>query len=170
MGSTATHTAVTGEAPAGTYSGVAFKVGVPSDMNHLDPVTDPAPLQQTGMSWAWQFGYKFIKADGAVGGEGFNFHLGSTGCPGENAEQPPNGPCVNQNVMEVELAMDPAEDVIVADVGRVLRDADVAVNTPDTAPGCMSFPGDPECNTIFPKLGLPFDAVDPGDQEFFSVE
>lgn len=170
MGSSSTHTAVTGEAPAGDYTGVAFVVGVPFEMNHLDPVTDPAPLQQTGMSWAWQFGYKFIKADGAVGGEGFNVHLGSTGCPGETAEQPPTGPCVNPNLMEVALEMDLAEDTIVADVGRVLRDADVAVNTPDTAPGCMSFPGDPECNTIFPKLGLPFDAIDAGDQEFFSVE
>ena len=163
MGSSSTHTAVTGEAPAGDYTGVSFKVGVPFDMNHLDPVTDPAPLQQSGMSWAWQFGYKFIKADGAVGGEGFNLHLGSTGCPGEAAEQPPTGPCVNPNLMEVKLEMDLADGVIVADVGRVLRDADVAVNTPDTAPGCMSFPGDPECNTIFPKLGLPFDAIDAGD-------
>lgn len=170
MGSTSTHTTVTGAIAAGEYVGVSFKVGVPFEMNHLDPVTDPAPLKQTGMSWAWQFGYKFIKADGSVGGQGFNLHLGSTGCPGDSAEQPPSGPCVNPNVVEVELALDPGADTIVADVGRVLRDVDIAVNTPDTAPGCMSFPGDPECNTVFPKLGLPFDEVAAGVQEFLSVE
>lgn len=170
MGSPTTHTTVTGEVPAGDYSGISFKLGVPFEMNHLDPASDPAPLQQSGMSWAWQFGYKFLKADGVVAGEGFNLHLGSTGCPGDSPEQPPTGACVNPNVLAVELAFDPAVDTIVADVGRVLRDADVTTNTADTAPGCMSFPEDPECNTIFPKLGLPFDDIQAGAQELFSVE
>jgi uncharacterized repeat protein (TIGR04052 family) len=171
MGSPTTHTSVTGQAPSGEYSGISFKLGVPFEMNHLNPATDPAPLQQSGMSWAWQFGYKFLKADGIVGGEGFNLHLGSTGCPGDSSEQPPTGECVNPNVVAIELApFDPAADTIVVDVGRVLRDADLTVNTPDTAPGCMSFPGDPECNTVFPKLGLPFGDIAAGEQELFSVE
>ena len=34
----------------------------------------------------------------------------------------------------------------------------------------MSFPGDPECDTIFAKLGLPFEAVPAAAQTFFHVE
>jgi uncharacterized repeat protein (TIGR04052 family) len=170
MGSATTHTAVTGTVAPGTYSGVRFKLGVPFDQNHLDPAAPIAPLDQSGMSWAWQFGYKFVKIDGTVAGEGFNLHLGSTGCPGDSFETPPAEPCANPNIPTVEMAFDPASDTIVADVATLLADVDVATNTTDTAPGCMSFPGDPECDTIFPKLGLPFGIIEAGPQALFAVE
>lgn len=171
MGSAATHTAVTGTVPAGTVAtGVKFKVGVPYAQNHLDATTAEAPMNIPAMFWAWSSGYKFLKLDGVVGGNGFNLHLGSTGC-GTTGSTPPTEPCANPNVFEVELAgFDPAVDTVVADVARVLTDVDVTVNTAATAPGCMSFPGDPECDTILPKLGLPYGESPAGTQVLFSTE
>ncbi len=171
MGSTATYRALVGTVPPGEYRGLSFKLGVPFAKNHLDPAGAGAPYSDPGLSWAWQFGYKFVKADGVVGGEGFNLHVGSTGCPGADFEQPPTGPCVNPNLATIELtSFDPTVDTVVADVGAVLAGEDLTVNTADTAPGCMSFPGDPECDTIFAKLGLPFETVPPAAQTFFHVE
>lgn len=170
MGTAATYTTVVGTAPAGTYLGLRFKLGVPFAKNHLDPAGAPAPLGEPGMLWAWQSGYKFLKTDGQVGALGFNLHVGSTGCPGNAPTQPPTGPCTNPNVVDVVLpAFALGTSTVVADTGPVLAGVDVSVNTAMTAPGCMSFPDDPECTTIFPKLGLPFGAIPAGTQVLFTV-
>jgi uncharacterized repeat protein (TIGR04052 family) len=170
MGTTGTHTAITGTVPPGSYTGVAFRVGVPFAQNHLDGTTAPAPLNVPAMYWAWSSGYKFLKADGAVDGRGFNLHLGSTGC-GTTGATPPTAPCASPNVADVSLpAFAVGTGTVVADIGAVLADADVAVNTENTAPGCMSFPGDAECDTILPKLGLQYGANPAGTQAFFTVK
>jgi uncharacterized repeat protein (TIGR04052 family) len=169
-GSAATHTAVVGTVPAGTVvTGVRFKVGVPFALNHLDATTAAPPLNVPAMYWAWASGYKFVRIDGVVGGAGFNLHLGTTGC-GTTGSTPPTEPCASPNVFEVSLpGFDPAAEIVVADVAPVLADVDLAVNTPSTAPGCMSFPGDPECTTILPKLGLPYGEAPAGDQRLFTA-
>lgn len=169
MGSTGTHTTVTGSAPAGTYTGIKFKVGVPFAKNHLDVATSAAPLNIPAMYWAWSSGYKFLKADGAVNNAGFNLHLGSTGCNGTGTT-PPTAACTNPNIMDVSLTgYSPGSSVVVADVARALTGVDVSVNTVATAPGCMSFPNDPECNTVLPKLGLAYGANPAEAQTLFAV-
>ena len=169
-GDAATYTTLTGTVPVGSYDGVAFTLGIPADRNHLDPALATAPYNAPGMLWAWQAGYKFVKIDGVVGGAGFNRHVGSTGCPGTDPQQPPTGACANPNRAAITLTgFDPATDTIVADIAPVLAGEDVAVNTAMTAPGCMSFPGDPECDTIFPKLGLPYGSAPAGTQLLFTV-
>lgn len=171
QGTTATHPALVGTVPAGSYDGISFKVGVPVDMNHLDPLTFTAPLDAPGMLWGWRGGFKFIKADGVVGGNGFNLHVGATGCPMGDPQTPPETPCTNANVMDVTFAsFDPANDTIVADVGAVLDTVDVSVNTATTAPGCMSAPTDPECVAVFPRLGLAVGDTPAGTQVFLTVE
>jgi uncharacterized repeat protein (TIGR04052 family) len=96
---------ITGTVPVGNYTGVVFSTAVPTDLNHEDPTTLPAPLQAGNMTWGWLYGYKFIKAEvlqvlpaseamdagsdagtdasadasAPVPGAGL-FHLGSTGC------------------------------------------------------------------------------------------
>lgn len=172
VGTAATHTALTGTVPAGTYTGITFKVGVPFAHNHLDATTAQAPLNIPAMYWAWSSGYKFLKADGAVMGSptAFNLHLGSTGC-GTTGATPPSAPCTNPNVVEVTLTgYAPATSTVVADVARLLGDVDITTNTASTAPGCMSFPGDPECNTVLPKLGLAYGGNPAGAQQLFAVE
>jgi uncharacterized repeat protein (TIGR04052 family) len=171
MGTVATHPAITGTVPIGTtYTGVKLRIGVPFANNHLDATLAVAPMNVPAMYWAWSSGYKFIKADGTANGQGFSLHVGSTGCP-SSGTTPPGSPCASPNVIDVELTgFVPGTGVVVADVGRVLAEVDITVNTMDTAPGCMSFPGDPECDTVLPRLGLPYGAIPAGPQRFLSVE
>jgi len=172
MGTTGTHTMLTGTVPFGTtYTGVKFTVGVPFAKNHLDATTATAPLNVPAMYWAWSSGYKFVKIDGTagVGGPGFNVHLGSTGCAA-TGQTPPTAPCTSPNTFAVDVGFVPGESTIVADIGPVLTNVDITVNTAMTAPGCMSFPGDPECNTILPKLGLPYGSAPAGTQALFFSE
>jgi hypothetical protein len=85
--------------------------------------------------------------------------------------QPPTGACANPNRPAIALTgFDPATDTIVADVAPVLAGEDLTTNTPATAPGCMSFPGDPECDTILPRLGVPYGSAPAEAQRLFAVE
>ena len=38
--------------PAGEYTGLQFRVGVPPELNHLDAAVAPAPLNDPGLWWA----------------------------------------------------------------------------------------------------------------------
>jgi uncharacterized repeat protein (TIGR04052 family) len=171
MGSTATHTAITGTVPAGTeVLGVVFEVGVPFEHNHLDATLAVAPMNVPAMFWAWSSGYKFIKVDGTVNGNGFSLHVGSTGCAAQGTT-PPSAPCASPNVMSVSFpAIDLATNVIVADVARLLTGVDLTTNTAGTPPGCMSDPNDPECDTVMPKLGFAFAGNPAEPQQFLAVE
>jgi uncharacterized repeat protein (TIGR04052 family) len=158
-GTAATHTKITGTAPAGDYTGLRFTLGLPFEQNHQDATLAPAPLNDLGMFWGWQFGYLFARIEGATNGlpQGHNFHLGSTGCAPPKPGQNGSTGCANPNTLEVDLAgFTPGEVAVFVDLGSLFLDSDLDSNTPETAVGCMSFPGDPECEPIFGALGLPF--------------
>lgn len=185
-GTPATNTTVRGTAPAGTYVGLRFTLGVPFARNHGDPTTAPSPLNLTAMFWNWQGGYKFLKFDTATGGQpattappdprgggsasGFSVHLGSTECASASRTEPPSA-CRNPNRVTVQFdQFDPAQQVVVADIGAALAGANVDVNAPGTSPGCMSFLNDPDCPPVMAALGLGYGgAPAPGPQRFFTV-
>ena len=55
------------DAPAGSYSGIRFDIGVPRELNHLDATLQEAPLGvDAGMYWAWNPGYIFYRIEGQV--------------------------------------------------------------------------------------------------------
>jgi len=191
-GTVDTRDIVTGSVPQGQYKGVKFTIGVPFELNHSDPTLAPSPLNLTSMFWTWQAGYKFIKIDMATAGQpiaahgasgtghtppaagerkaagpaGFSIHLGSTMCQSPSRTTAPSV-CTNSNRMELAFdTFDPAKNVIVLDPAPVLAATNVDVNTPETSPGCMSFPKDPECNTVMPKLGLAYGSIPAAVQEF----
>jgi len=198
-GNAAMHKTVTGNVPAGQYTGVRFTVGVPFELNHISPLSAPSPLNMTAMFWSWQGGYKFIRAEVALvpkPGEatksfaetapaghpeapgnrsmrssGFPVHLGSTGCASATKTTAPADECKNPNRVLVNLpAFDPTKDVVIFDVGRLLASSDVTTNTPNTAPGCMSGENDPDCSPVMRALGLPFGNVSASEQAVFYRE
>jgi len=198
-GNAAMHAAVTGNVAAGQYTGVRFTVGVPFELDHISPLSAPSPLNMTAMFWSWQGGYKFIRAevalvpkpgeateppidaapsshpeapgDRAMRSSGFPVHLGSTGCASASKTTGPAEECKNPNRVLVNLpAFNPAKDVVIFDVGRLLAGSDVTTNTPNTAPGCMSGENDPDCIPIMRALGLPFGNVLASEQAVFYRE
>jgi uncharacterized repeat protein (TIGR04052 family) len=164
-------TVVEGSAPAGVYSGVRFVLGVPFARNHADASTAPSPLNLSSMFWSWNGGYKFLRADFNSTGQpgGFNIHLGSTGCNGATATTPPTS-CTAPNRPEYTVLLNPATEVIVADLASLLATTNVDVNQATTAPGCMSAPTDADCNEIFPRLSLAIGGIPAAAQNFFRVE
>jgi len=178
-GNAAMHAEVTGAVPRGRYTGVRFTVGVPFELDHLDPTVAPSPLNMTAMFWTWQSGYKFIRAEvlvvpsqafpaaaeareaqtqipaEGVRSRGFPVHIGSTGCGGTARTNAPPEECAHPNRTVVTLQdFDSVRDVVIFDIGRLLAGSDVTRNTPNTAPGCMSGEDDPDCVPIMKSLGI----------------
>jgi len=184
------NTTLRGTVPDGEYRGLEFEVGVPFDWNHGDPTTAPAPLNLTAMFWNWRGGYKFVKIEfapvmamgmnaarathseghGHGGPGGWMLHLGSTMCAAPEATTPPSEACANPNRVAVALPdFVPGESRVVIDPAAVVAGADLTQNTAETSPGCMSFPNDPDCNTVLPQLGLAFNAFPAEEQLLVSM-
>ena len=155
---------------AGPFTGIRFRLGVPFELNHADVSTAPAPLNIPGMFWNWNGGYKFLRIDGRTTGlpGGWRVHVGSTGCDGDGRGNVTA--CTGENRPEIELTgFDPTAGEIAVDVAALVSDSDLDSDA-GGMPGCMSGPGDTECEPIFHALGLPFEGSAPtGPQRFFRV-
>lgn len=172
-GSPGTNREVRGTAPDhDDYTGVEFIVGVPDAQNHLDGATAPAPLNAQGLWWSWAGGYKYIRLDVRPTTQTeFFYHLGATACSGDVAQ---GFTCQYDNLATVRLdGFDPDSDTIKVDAAAILAGVDVDKipdGMPDTLPGCMAFPGDPECPAMMAPLGLRFESDEAGAaQTVFSV-
>lgn len=163
-----THTDVTGSVtlnPGESVTGLAFKVGIPSALNHQNQVAAEAPFNLQPLFWSWQTGYKFMRldvaptggitrpSDGTWSGTVWNVHLGSTNCSGD----PTLGEavtCARSNRPQIVLAdFDPTTDTVVVDYGVLVEASNLGQDDGGPA-GCMSGATDPECAEIFNALGL----------------
>lgn len=159
-----TNTAITGSftpPDSGTINQVCFDVGVPFELNHLNNADSPSPLNASGMMWKWQSGHKFLRIDGKGDPTGtnvsYNLHLGSTGCVSNAASEAPSTVCTYANLPHICLdTFDIDNKQVVIDLASLFADTDITQITAGTSPGCMSGNNDPECQTLFPKLGLNF--------------
>jgi len=99
-------------------------------------------------------GMKHGERAGHRAGGGWALHVGSSGCASTSPTTAPSE-CAAPNRIAITLPdFDPATGTIVIDPARVLAGVDVAENTPDTPPGCMSGADDPECGSVLELLGL----------------
>ncbi len=173
---------ITGKVPAGQYTGLRFTLGVPFNKNHLDPLTQPSPLNLTALMWVWNAGHKFARLDFSSTGNprGFLVHLGSTGCTPNDTRNTIPTVCSAPNRVEVSFPVfDPARQVVIADLGALLQDTNVDVsqdppapgkeNEPRTSASCMSGPNSADCAGLFANFGLPFGDRPARQQKFFRV-
>ena len=79
-----TNTKLVGYPVFGIFSGVEFKIGLPSSLNNLQSDTQTAPLSNTGMYWSWASGYKFMKLEFLHKGtnQSVSWHNGGSTCTG----------------------------------------------------------------------------------------
>jgi uncharacterized repeat protein (TIGR04052 family) len=164
---------ITGTAPEGNYTGLRFTLGVPFNKNHLDPMTQPSPLNLTALMWGWNGGHSFARLDFASAGSprGFVVHLGSTGCTPDDASSIPTR-CRAPNRVEVYFPFfDASRQIVIADLGALLQDTNVDATQNDfpAGAGCMSGPTTGDCKSLFANFGLPFGDNPPGKQRFFRV-
>jgi uncharacterized repeat protein (TIGR04052 family) len=172
-GTPETNTTLRGIVPPGTYDGVAFTIGVPDAMNHVDLTTQPAPLNLTGLWWDWKLGHVFMaivtRADITTPQPKTNdhyVHVGSIDCTGDPA-MGETVTCAKPNRPYIELrGFDPTSDTITADFGAVIDQSSLA-----SSAGCHSFmPA--TCTVPFDRVGLSWATgmPTPETQKLFRIE
>ncbi len=172
-GTPQTRDLVEGTAPAGTYTGLRFEVGLPFEKNHREPTLQPSPLNLSRLFWSWNSGYKFMRLDIKSTGQprGWLVHLGSTACAPSSTPTTVPTSCANRNIVTVDLTNFSAErDVVEMDVAALFAQSNVDANTEKTPIGCMSGSADPECVGLFGQLGLAIGDRAPASQKVFRTK
>lgn len=175
-GSKETNALVHGKIAEGSYSGIAFGIGMPPEISHGNPALQKPPLSVQALTWPWVQGHKFMRIDVEVASiasdpqHGLEAHLGATGCSGTQG----NYSCKNENTGGVELSdFDPSKDRVVFDLGKLLAGMKLATGSdPENPPGCISDVDDAECVPFFAALGLDLATGKESEkpQNVFSVE
>ncbi|OHX21118.1 metallo-mystery pair system four-Cys motif protein [Chromobacterium sphagni] len=176
---------VVGSVPAGAYTGLSFKVGVPVSaknakgedvaLNHQPAHKPPHPILGVyWLMWEWQSGHRFMRVDLAPEGgvkrqdgssnDKWAFHLGSTDCQADSAVVG-GYRCGKPNRVKVRFdQFNPRQDRVVLDLQSLFAGSDVARD--DSADfGCKSNVTDQECQTLFRQLDLRLDESSPGGND-----
>jgi uncharacterized repeat protein (TIGR04052 family) len=80
-----------------------FTLGLPFEVNHLNPLTQQAPLNIPEMFWSWRNGHKFMRIDAQSSDDAWSFHLGSVDCKSESSLRAPKQECAMPNRVNVEI-------------------------------------------------------------------
>lgn len=125
---------------------LSFYLGVPTELNHQNPLTAATPLNQADMFWNWQGGHKFFRLELQGAAQSWALHLGSTGCVSASVLRPPATPCAQPNLARVRLPYQ-GEPTLTLDLAPLLADF-----SPSAAQSCMSDPLKHSCQLLLPLL------------------
>lgn len=165
---------VRGVIKKGDYTGIEFALGLDDVTNHLDASTAQPPLNNPGMWWSWKGGYKelrlelTVRSEGAVKDKDYLVHHGATSCSGNSPE---TYACTHENNATISLSGNPLESGVQFDIARYFSGEQIQSDL-GSAFGCMSFPGDKDCEYLFANLGLTFKDASLGltpEQKAFSL-
>ena len=130
---------------------IEFSIGVPTELNHSDPLRAPAPRNYTPMHWHWSTGYKFLRAGIETPSDSAWMHLGSGRC---SRSADGSFTCAASNQPRVRISeFDVAADVVVIDLARLF-----GPTLGDGSPwSCESGAAEASaCRLAFAELGLEF--------------
>ncbi|WP_157884369.1 MbnP family copper-binding protein [Paraglaciecola hydrolytica] len=98
-----------------------FTLGLPFDINHLNPLSQPSPLNMPSMFWSWRGGHKFLRLDMLGEQDAWNFHLGSTGCTSASAMRSPQTECVHANTLHFSLSKQQQGERLIVHLDKLLQ-------------------------------------------------
>ena len=149
--------ALPGDLDAESLQGLSFDLGVPFELNHQQPLSQPSPLNLASMFWSWQLGHKFLRLDLAGERQGWSFHLGSTGCRSASKVRAPEIACDRPNLARIELPEWRPGQGLALELSSLLAELTL---TPGSS--CMGhLAGDNHCAVLIRRLGLAPDSGQP---------
>jgi uncharacterized repeat protein (TIGR04052 family) len=132
-----------------TITDIRFTLGVPFELNHLNPLTQPSPLNDSSMFWGWQGGHKFIRAELVSKDDDWLFHLGSTGCKALSPVRAPKNECLYPNRVVIALPFNSQTNTIEFDLAVLVNDIGLTRKN-----SCQSAGDEESCKVLFKNLGI----------------
>jgi uncharacterized repeat protein (TIGR04052 family) len=133
-------------------SRIRFNLGVPFEVNHLNPISQKSPLNLPSMFWVWQTGHKFMRLELAANNEQWLFHLGSTGCKSASVMRSPEQGCRYPNTFYFDLPIAKGEGnqlVLNLDLAALLKNIDLTALS-----SCQSEQDQDSCQQLFKNLAV----------------
>lgn len=124
-----------------------FTLGLPFTLNHLNPLTQPSPLNIPSMFWSWRGGHKFLRLDMINEKQAWTFHLGSTGCTSASAMRSPQIECTNPNNVQISLARQQQGEYLIVHLDKLLLGIEL-----DTKSSCLMQSGKKSCQLLMTNL------------------
>jgi uncharacterized repeat protein (TIGR04052 family) len=128
---------------------IRFTLGIPFELNHLNPLTQPSPLNDSSMFWGWQGGHKFMRIELNSQNDDFLFHLGSTGCKALSPVRAPKSECLQPNRVEVTLPFTRLTTDIEFDLAVLFNNLLLTRNN-----NCQSAVDEESCKVLFDNLRI----------------
>ena len=132
---------------------IRFTLGVPFELNHLNPLTQPSPINDSSMFWGWRGGHKFMRVELVSQGDDWLFHLGSIGCKALSPVRAPKSECLHPNRVSVSLPFTEKTSAIKFDLAVLLHD--IALTRENS---CQSAVDEESCKTLFKNLNMAADS------------
>jgi uncharacterized repeat protein (TIGR04052 family) len=130
-----------------TAKELSFSLGVPFELNHQNPISQPSPLNLPSMFWSWRTGHKFFRLDLQGNNTNWVFHLGSVGCEAASVMRSPQKPCVQPNRVNLNLKKMHQGTKLVLHVDRLLTG--VALHSGNS---CLFGPQQKSCELLMSNL------------------
>ena len=131
---------------------IRFTLGVPFEVNHLNPISQKSPLNLPSMFWVWQTGHKFMRLELAANNEQWLFHLGSTGCKSASVMRSPEQGCRYPNTFYFDLPIAKSEAnqlKLSLNLAALLRNVDLMASS-----SCQSEQDKNSCQQLFKNLSV----------------
>jgi uncharacterized repeat protein (TIGR04052 family) len=128
---------------------IRFTLGVPFELNHLNPLTQPSPMNDSSMFWGWRGGHKFMRVELFAKDDDWLFHLGSTGCKALSPVRAPTSECLYPNRVSVSLPFTYQTSAIVFDLAVLINDIKLTRKN-----GCQSAIDEDSCKILFENLNM----------------
>lgn len=128
---------------------IRFTLGVPFVLNHLNPLTQPSPLNDSSMFWGWQGGHKFMRAELVSANDDWLFHLGSTGCKALSPVRAPKSECLYPNRVVVSLPFSEQDKAIEFNLAALI--GELALTRKNS---CQSSVDEDSCKVLFNNLAI----------------
>lgn len=127
------------------FKKVRFSLGVPFELNHLNPLVQSSPLNDSSMFWVWQTGHKFVRFELENEETHWLFHLGSTGCKSPSVMRSPIKNCLNPNLFIFEASI--GSNGVEFDMTELLDGISLHAES-----SCQSSPENPSCQRLFMNM------------------
>ena len=128
------------------YKKARFSLGVPFELNHLNPLTQSSPLNVSSMFWVWQTGHKFARIELENQHDDWLFHLGSVGCQSPSVMRSPQNACRYPNLFSVEVELNDTKQIYF-DLEALTANIQLSSTT-----SCQSEHDNPSCQQLFNHL------------------
>jgi len=129
-------------------SAIKFKIAVPFDKNHQNPLKAQGIFDNANMFWTWQQGYKSLRLDmSSNNGDAWAFHVGAIGCQSPSALRSPKKQCRQPNIINVTINEFRQDKAMIIELTNLLKGIEIEHQN-----RCLSMPMQSSCQLLMDNI------------------